>query len=331
LFSFAHIEYLLLLLLLLPVIGLYYAHLKWKQKAANKLGDPALIRLLTVNHAPQKFTRKFWLLAAAFSLVVLGAANLRKAGASQNVVRKGRDVVFALDVSKSMLAEDVQPSRLEKAKQFISKVIDNLPDDRIALIWFAGKAYLPMPLTADNGAAKLFVQSASPAAVPTQGTVIGQALQLAAQSFPEDSKRHKVVVLITDGEDHDETAVETATLLKEQGILLLVIGLGTGEGATILEPGMSEVKKDQLGQTVVSKLNEPLLRQLAQADGGMYGNLNNTDAMVKDVAAIMGQLEKKGVGEAAATTNYSFYFYWFLAVALIVLILEIFITERKNK
>lgn len=329
-FSFAHIEYLLLLLLLLPTALLYYFNKKWKRKTIKKLGDEHLINQLTVTHSSKKFYLKFWLIAVALVFVSLGAANLRRAGEQDNINRKGRDVIIAMDVSKSMLADDVKPSRLEKARQFTSKLLDALPDDRIALIWFAGKAYLPMPLTADAGAAKLFVQSANPDAVPTQGTVIGEALQLAAQSFQQESKRYKIVVLITDGEDHDESAIENAKRLKEQGILLITIGLGTEAGAPITEPGSTEFKKDQMGQTVVSKLNETLLKQVATANGGMYGNLQNTDAMVKDIAAVINQLEKKGEANSGAITNYIHYFMWFLAAALLLLVAEIFITEKKK-
>ncbi len=328
-FSFAHIEYLLLLVLLIPVGLFYFLNLRWKKATKKKLGDAQLVNVLTANHSPKKFSSKFWLLFAALAFVSLGAANLRIAGKTENLNRKGRDVIVAMDVSKSMLADDVKPSRLEKAKQFVSRLMDVLPDDRVGLVWFAGKAYLPMPLTADAGAAKLFVQSASPDAVPTQGTVLGEALRLSAQSFPSESKRYKIVVLITDGEDHDETAAEAAKQLKEQGILLLTVGLGTEAGAPITEPGSTEFKKDAAGNTVLSKLNEPLLKKMAAANGGMYGNLQNTDAMVKDVVAVIDQLEKKSDADGGLVTNYVYFFMWFLGLAFLLLIAELFITDKK--
>ncbi len=264
------------------------------------------------------------------AFTALGAANLRSAGKAEDVNRKGRDIVIAMDVSKSMLADDIKPNRLEKSKQFVSKLLEQLPDDRIALIWFAGKAYLPMPLTADQGAANLFVQSAAPDAVPTQGTVIGEALRLAAESFPQQDKRYKVVLLITDGEDHDESAVTMAKELKDRGILLIAIGLGTVEGSPITEPGTTEYKKDKDGQTIVTKLNENLLKQMAVANGGLYGNMQNTDALLKEVTAVIDQLEKKGTDGEVSNTNYNNYFVWFLALALLLLLLEIFISERKT-
>lgn len=329
-FSFAHIEYLLLLAALIPVAVFFVLNGRWKKKTRKKIGDEQLVNLLTANHSKKKFSAKFYFLFVAIVLTALGAANLRTAGKAENVNRKGRDIVVAMDVSKSMLADDVKPTRLDKSKQFVSKLMDQLPDDRIALIWFAGKAYLPMPLTADQGAAKLFVQSASPEAVPTQGTVIGEALRLASESFPQESKRYKIVLLITDGEDHDESAVTMARQLKDRGILLLCIGLGTIEGSPIADPTTKDFKKDNLGQTVVTKLNEPLLRQLASVNGGLYGNLQNTDEMLEEITAVINQLEKKGVEGEVSNTNYNNYFTWFLVAAALFLLIELFIRERKT-
>lgn len=329
-FSFAHIEYLLLLVLLIPAVILFVLNRRWKKKTKKKIGDEQLVNLLTANHSTKKFSTKFYLILAAMAFTALGAANLRSAGKAEDVNRKGRDIVIAMDVSKSMLADDIKPNRLEKSKQFVSKLLEQLPDDRIALIWFAGKAYLPMPLTADQGAANLFVQSAAPDAVPTQGTVIGEALRLAAESFPQHDKRYKVVLLITDGEDHDESAMTMAKQLKDRGILLIAIGLGTVEGSPITEPGTTEYKKDKDGQTVVTKLNETLLKQMAVTNGGLYGNMQNMDALLKEVTAVINQLEKKGTDGEISNTNYNNYFIWFLAVALLLLIIETFISERKT-
>ncbi len=294
------------------------------------MGDEQLINLLTANHSYKKFSLKFWLVFGAMALTALGAANLRQAGKGENVNRKGRDIIIAMDVSKSMLAEDIKPNRLEKAKQFLAKLLTKLPDDRIGLIWFAGKAYLPMPLTADQGAANLFIQSASPESVPTQGTVIGEALKLSAESFPKESKRFKVVILITDGEDHDETANERAKELKEQGIVVIAIGLGSTDGSPIPDKETNDFKKDKLGNTVVTKLNENLLKQIAANNGGLYGNLQNNEALLKEVTAVINQMEKKGSEEGAGNINWLSYFIWFLAAACLLLMIELFISERKK-
>jgi Ca-activated chloride channel homolog len=329
-FSFAHIEYLLLLAVLIPVLFFFIFNLRWKRKTKKKMGDEQLINLLTANHSHKKFALKFWLIFGAMALTALGAANLRQAGKGENINRKGRDIVIAMDVSKSMLAEDVKPNRLEKAKQFLTKLLAKLPDDRVALIWFAGKAYLPMPLTADQGAANLFIQSASPESVPTQGTVIGEALKLSAENFPKESKRFKVVILLTDGEDHDEAANERAKELKEQGILVIAIGIGSLEGTPIPDKETNDFKKDKLGQTIVTKLNENLLKQIAANNGGLYGNLQNNDALLKEVAALINQMEKKGTDGNSANINWLSYFIWFLAAACFFLIIELLINERKK-
>lgn len=302
---------------------------RWKKKTKKKIGDEQLVNLLTANHSTKKFSTKFYIILAAMAFTALGAANLRRAGKAEDVNRKGRDIIITMDVSKSMLADDIKPNRLEKSKQFVSKLLERLPDDRIALIWFAGKAYLPMPLTADQGAANLFVQSAVPDAVPTQGTVIGEALRLATESFPQQGKRYKVVLLLTDGEDHDESAVTMAKQLKDRGILLIAIGLGTVEGSPITEPGTTEYKKDKNGQTVVTKLNEVLLKQMAAVNGGLYGNMQNSDALLQEVTAVIDQLEKKGIDGEVSNTNYNNYFIWFLAMALLLLTIETVISERK--
>ncbi len=328
-FSFAHIEYLLLLVLLIPAVIFFVLNRRWKKKTKKKIGDEQLVNLLTANHSTKKFSTKFYIILAAMAFTALGAANLRRAGKAEDVNRKGRDIIITMDVSKSMLADDIKPNRLEKSKQFVSKLLERLPDDRIALIWFAGKAYLPMPLTADQGAANLFVQSAVPDAVPTQGTVIGEALRLATESFPQQGKRYKVVLLLTDGEDHDESAVTMAKQLKDRGILLIAIGLGTVEGSPITEPGTTEYKKDKNGQTVVTKLNEVLLKQMAAVNGGLYGNMQNSDALLQEVTAVIDQLEKKGIDGEVSNTNYNNYFIWFLAMALLLLTIETVISERK--
>ena len=194
--------------------------------------------------------------------------NPRKPGETNKTNRKGIDIAIALDVSKSMLAADLAPNRLERAKQFIGKLMNEMPNDRIALVLFAGKAYLQMPLTVDHGAAQMFVSSASPDAVPQQGTVISDALKMSANVFNNAEKRFKAVILISDGEDHDEDAVKTAKELAEQGVMINTVGIGSPEGANIIDPATGEKKKDEAGNTVISKLNEEELKQIAKQPTG---------------------------------------------------------------
>ncbi|HMO31544.1 MAG TPA: VWA domain-containing protein [Lacibacter sp.] len=327
--SFAHTEYLLLLLLLLPAGWWIYRNLQWKQKVRRQLGDTGLVEQLTAGYSHKRYRWQYRGLLAGCCLLILALAQPRLRGTGEAPVRSGRDVLVVLDVSRSMLATDVKPSRLEKAKQFVARLSDRLTDDRTGLLLFAGNAYLAMPLTADQGAVRLFLQAATPDAVPLQGTVIGQALTLAAQSFPRHSSRHQIVVLLTDGEDHDATAMEAATALREQGIQLLVLGLGTAEGAQLVDPATGGQKKDRQGQVVVSKLNEPLLREMAAAAGGMYGNLQQTDVLLQEVVEVVEQFQKKAAAGETATAVYLPLFPWLLALALVLLVAATLLPERK--
>ena len=205
-----HIEYLIGLAGLPVLLGLLWLLLRWKKKTAARMGDPALVSLLIDNFSPARFLIKTGLALLAFVIIVLGAANLQKPGSMENVQRKGVDVMLVLDVSKSMLARDIKPSRLEKAKQLLLRMTDQLVNDRIGLILFAGRAYLQMPLTSDHGAARMYIQDASPDVVPTQGTVIGEALQMANTAFNSKERKYKSIVLVSDGEDHDPEALKVA-------------------------------------------------------------------------------------------------------------------------
>jgi Ca-activated chloride channel family protein len=195
----------------IPVFSLLFLLLlRWKQKAIRRIGDKSLVRDLTNNFSPALFLIKFILVMLALGAGVIAIMNLRKPADADSIARKGIDVVIAMDVSKSMLATDLQPNRLERAKQFITRLMNAMPNDRIALVLFAGKAYMQMPLTTDHGAAQMFVSSASPASVPQQGTVINEALKMSAKAFNTADRRFKAVVLISDGEDHDPEAIETS-------------------------------------------------------------------------------------------------------------------------
>src|SRR5664279_4128677 len=205
----------------IPVmVLLYFLLVRWKRKAAKKIGDPVLVQQLTRGYSSKKFTGKLLLFIIGFALCGFALAGLVKPDGTQKINRKGIDVMIALDVSKSMLAQDIKPSRLERAKQVITKIIDNLPDDKIGIIVFAGRAYLQMPMTIDHTAAKMYLSSASPDDVPTQGTVISQALKMSYAAFNPKEKTYKAIVLISDGEDHDDDALKVA---KQLGLSLIHI------------------------------------------------------------------------------------------------------------
>lgn len=293
------------------------------------MGDNRLVKELTSNFSPTLFNFKFVLLLLAIAAGVISAMNLRKPGDTDGLNRKGIDVVIAMDVSKSMLAADLQPSRLERAKQFVGKLMTAMPNDRIGLVLFAGKAYMQMPLTTDHGAAQMFVSAAGPDAVPQQGTVISEALKMSANAFNTVERRFKAVVLISDGEDHDADAVSTAKDLAEQGMMINTVGIGSPEGAYIVDPVTGENKKDETGNPVISKLNEEALKSIAENTNGTYIRLEGSDEAVEAVKKQLSQIESKAFGDVSLT-NFKTYYWWFAGAMLILLLAENFIPERKK-
>ena len=256
-------------LCLAGLVLLFAGYLFWKRKVMQRTGDEKLVRILTKNHSPRLFVLKFLLICLAFAVGIVAALNPVQPGGGDTIQRKGIDIAIALDVSKSMLATDLAPNRLERAKQFVIKLMDELPDDRLALVLFAGKAYMQMPLTTDHGAARLFVSSAGTEAVSQQGTVISEALQMSARVFNSAEKRFKTIILISDGEDHDADAIRTAGDLSEQGIMINTVGVGSAEGSVIIDPATGVNKVDASGNTVITRLNEGTLRSVAEKTNGV--------------------------------------------------------------
>ncbi|WP_315825016.1 VWA domain-containing protein [Paraflavitalea speifideaquila] len=301
-----------------------------EKKTTNKIGDARLVQQLVSNYSPKNFLFKFLLLAVGLAAIITGAANLQKPGAMEQVQRKGVDIVIAMDVSKSMLADDIKPNRLERARQMVYKLMDQLPDDRIALVLFAGRAYMQMPLTTDHSAARMFVQQASPDVVPAQGTVITEALRMSNTAFNSKERKYKSIILITDGEDHDPGAVPLAQQLAHDGVMINAVGVGSPEGSPILDPATNDYKKDQAGNTVISKLNETELQQLAAATKGVYIRLADTQEAVSAMKKQLSTIEQTSMDDSAFK-NFKNYFPWFLGATLLLLVLEFFYPERKWK
>jgi len=310
------------------LILLFIFLLQWKKSTAKKIGDEQLVNQLTRNHSPLQFMIKFVIVLLAFAGITLGAMNIQRPGKTQAINRKGVDVMFVLDVSKSMLAEDIKPSRLERAKQLLSLLINKLDNDRIGLVLFAGRAYMQMPLTTDHSAAKMYIQEASPSAVPTQGTVIAEALNMANSSFNSKEQKYKAIVLISDGEDHDPDAEKVARELAKNGVMINTVGIGSPEGSPIIDPVTKELKKDAEGQTVISKLNEAELSDLSDITNGIYLRLDNMDDALITLSQQLDSIEKKSLTDTEYL-NYESYFQWFLAAALFLLLLEFILPERK--
>jgi Ca-activated chloride channel homolog len=329
-FQFQYKELLLLFSALVVFVLLFLFLLRWKKRTIKKIGDGKLVQQLIKNFSPQLFAGKFILFSLAFGLGVIAVANLRRPGSAANISRKGIDVVIALDVSKSMLANDLSPNRLERAKQMILKLMDQMQNDRIALVLFAGKAYLQMPLTIDHGAAAIFVSSATPDAIPAQGTVFSDALQMSARAFNTKEGRFKAVVLISDGEDHDEETLKAAESISQQGIMVCTVGVGSPEGSQIPDSATNDYKRDAMGNIVISKLNEDELKQIAEKTNGIYVHFESSDQTINELVQQLSQVEKKTFTDVSLL-NYTTYYMWFAGAMLLLLILEFILPERKRK
>ena len=329
-FQFQHIDHLyafgILPLLVLLFIGAIY----WRRRKLKKLGDEQLIGEQVRGFIPGRNTSKFILLGVALSAIIIGWANLRMGDKSEKVQRKGVDVIIALDVSKSMLAKDIQPDRLTRAKQLIMRMTDKMQNDRVALIAFAGRAYLEVPLTIDYSAVKMLLQNVSPDMVPTQGTVIGDAVDMAMQSFSQNERKYKSLIIISDGEDHDEQALEKVRQAADAGVIVHTVGIGSPQGTTLYDPATKSVKLDENGNPVVSKLNEDELRSLASAGHGSYSLLQNTDEVADKLTNNLEGMEQKNLG-SVVYTDFTSYFQYFLFAGFLALIIEWILPGVKRK
>jgi Ca-activated chloride channel family protein len=328
-YQFENTFYFSLLLAIPAFIALFMLLQRWKKKTISRIGDPRLVKELIKDYSPKLFKAKFILLSVAFAAGAIAMTNFRKPGEADSIMRKGIDVVIALDVSKSMYGIDLQPNRLERAKQMIVKLMDEMPDDRIGLVLFAGRAYLQMPLTTDHGAAKLFVTSATPDAIANQGTVIADAMQMSANAFNGKERRFKTVVLISDGEDFDANALDKANEMAAQGVMVNTVGVGSPEGSKIVDPISRENKKDAMGNDVVTKLNESELQQIAQKTNGTYIRLVNSDDAVKALLRQLSQIDRKAYGDLSLM-NFTTYYYWFAGLMFLLLVIENFIPDKKK-
>lgn len=326
---FQYATYLGALALLPLFVALFVAMLYWRRKKLEQIGTASIVRQQILGFIPARATLKFVLAALCLSLIIIGTANLQKGGATETVQRKGVDVFIALDVSKSMLAKDIQPDRITRAKQFIARLSDKMSSDRIGLVIFAGRSYLQVPLTVDYSALKLLLQTVTPDMVPTQGTVIGDAIELANKSFSSKEKKYKSIIIISDGEDHDEAALDKVKQATESGTIIHTVGIGSPKGAELFDPSTNAPKLDEQGNPVISKLNETELKNIAAAGNGTYTLLGNTDAAADKIIEEIDAMEQRNLG-AVVYANYISYFQYFLLAALLLLILEWLIPGAKN-
>ena len=311
------------------VIG-YVVSTKRKQRQLQEFGDKELMAQLMPDASKSRPIWKFCLLIVAFVLLIIAAARPQYGQKENTVKRQGIEVMVALDISNSMLAEDVAPNRLDRAKQMLSKMIDNMVDDKVGLVVFAGEAFTQLPITCDYVSAKMFLNTITPNLIQTQGTAIGTALQTAISSFGSlESEAGRAIVLITDGENHEDDAIAAAKQAHELGMQVFVIGIGKPEGAPIPKPGTNDYFKDRSGQVVVSKLNEEMCQQIAEAGSGVYVRCDNTNTAMR---ALQQELDRIATTELETTVyaDYNEQYQSFALIALLLLMIEFFIMSRQN-
>jgi Ca-activated chloride channel family protein len=329
-FRFANIEMLWWLITIPVFVVVYVVHTKRKRRQLVEFGDPELLAHLMPDASKSRPVWKFCLLMVALVLLIVAAARPQFGQKEKTIKRQGIEVMVALDISNSMLAEDVAPNRLDRAKQMLSKMMDNMVDDKVGLVVFAGEAFTQLPITCDYVSAKMFLNTTSPALIQSQGTAIGAALRTAIASFgTAESEAGRAIVLITDGENHEDDAVAMAKQAYERGIQVFVIGIGKPEGSPIPMVGSNDYMKDRNGQVVVSRLNEEMCQQIAAAGHGVYVRCDNTNTAMR---ALQNELNELATAELETTVyaDYNEQYQSFVLVALLFLVIEFFIMMRKN-
>lgn len=329
-FRFANIEYLWLLLLIPVLVVAYIVYTRYKRRQLELFGDKQLVESLIPNMSRVKPTVKFILAVVALTLLIFALARPQYGTKEETMKRQGIEVMFALDISNSMLAEDVAPNRLERSKQMLSKLIDQMSEDKIGLVIFAGEAYTQLPITCDYVSAKMFLQNIQPDLIRTQGTAIGAAINTCVRSFGVPSEASRAIIVITDGENHEDDAVKAAQAAKEAGIKLVMVGIGKPEGSPIPIQGTNNFKKDRQGNVVVTRLNEQMMNEIAQAAGGIYVRCDNTNTATRAVQKELDTLAKSEI-ETKVFTEYNEQYQSFVLVALLLLVIDFFIFNRKNK
>lgn len=320
-------------LLIIPVIVVFFLLLLlWKKQTQKKFADKALLKRLSPNQSVFKSVLKIIVLSLAFASLAIALVNPKIGTKLETVKREGVDIVFAIDVSKSMLAEDIKPNRLEKSKQLVSQIINNLGSDRVGIIAYAGKAFPQLPITTDYSAAKLFLQNMNTDMLSSQGTAINEAILLAKTYYDDDEQTNRVLVIISDGEDHSEAAVQVAEQASQEGIKIFTIGVGETKGGPIpLKRNgiVTGYKKDSQGETVITRLDETTLKNIAAQANGQYIQGRTTDKVVNQMKDILNKMDKTEF-EAKQIADFKDQFQWFLGLAILLFFIDIFLLERKT-
>lgn len=316
-------------LLVIPVLLLIrLAGWRRRRSKLRKFGDPELVRQLMPNVSKFRPTVKFWLLLVAWALLVVMVARPQVGAEVQRDKRNGIEAIICLDISNSMLAQDVAPSRLDKSKLLVESLVDRFTNDKIGLIVFAGDAYVQLPITSDYVSAKMFLQNIDPSLIQTQGTDIAQAINLGLHSFTQADKIGRAIIVITDGEDHEGGAVEVAAEARKKGVNVFILGVGDTKGAPI-PTGDGGYMKDRSGQTVMTALNEQMCREVAQAGSGKYIHVDNTGDAQTELNNDLARLQR-GESEAVIYNAYDEQFQAFGILVILLLVVEVCILEAKN-
>jgi Ca-activated chloride channel family protein len=321
------------LLAIVPImIVVFLLVLWWKKRTQKKFSNPELLEKIAPNTSTFKNMLKLVILILGISFLVISLVNPKMGSKLKTVKREGVDVVFALDVSKSMLAEDIAPNRLEKAKQIISKIIEKLGSDRVGVIIYAGNSYPLLPITTDHAAANMFLQNANPDMVSSQGTAINEALELAQTYYNNDEQTNRFLIIISDGEDHQQETKQMAQNLSNDGVKIYTVGVGTEKGGPIpmrLNGAMIGYKKDRKGETVITKRQPDVLAEIADVANGRFIDGNITEEPVKQLSEIIANAQKNEF-ETKQFSDYKDQFQWFLGIAIVFLLLDIFLLDKKT-
>ena len=320
----------LYLLLLLPLLAALFLYSNYRRrKAIKKFGDPELMAQLMPDASKYRPDVKFWIVFVAIGLFAVLLARPQFGSRLETVKRQGIEVIIALDISNSMLAEDVQPSRLQKAKRLVSQLVDKMENDKVGMIVFAGDAFTQLPITSDYISAKMFLETIDPSLISKQGTALGAAINLSTRSFTPMEGVGRTVILITDGENHEDGALEAAKAAVEKGIQINVLGVGMPEGAPIPIPGSNDYRRDREGNVVVTKLNEQMCQEIAQVGQGIYVRVDNSNAAQNAITKEINKLAKADV-ETQVYTEFNEQFQAIAWIILLLLLVEMLILERKN-
>ncbi len=318
----------------IPVmILIFLLVLWWKKRKQRTFSNSISLEKLAPNSSTFKSVLKLLFLIIGISFLIISLVNPKMGTKLKTLKREGVDVVFALDVSKSMLAEDIAPNRLEKSKQIISKIIDKLGSDRVGIIIYAGNSYPLLPITTDHAAAKMFLQNANPDLVSSQGTAINEALELAKTYYNNDEQTNRFLIIISDGEDHQEKTKQVAQNISDEGVKVYTVGIGTEKGGPIpikLNNSLIGYKKDNKGETVITQRKPEILQGIADASNGSYIDGNKTEKPVDFIEEILNKAEKSEF-ETKQFSDYKDQFQWFLGIGILFLILDIFLLDKKTK